>query len=202
MSFKSFLHYLHDAVDLSYTHCTHIGELGYSAISLRHTSCNNNRFLYLFGFGNHRDEGILRWIYDCAGVDQHKICFIGAINNLIAILAELSDHKLAVWDVVGAAKCFDKNVMSSWCLLDNWFLLELFFLFLICFWFKLSFGFALLFECFLLVDAWLVLVQIEEVVSQILQIVDFETSSHYYFIKERIAATTHIINKQMVAVIR
>jgi hypothetical protein len=69
-------------------------------IALWNTTCNNDGFFDFLGFGDETEEGILGWVFDGAAVYEDEVCLIWCIDYAVSILDELSDHELAIRDIM------------------------------------------------------------------------------------------------------
>ena len=138
---------------------------------MRNTTCHHEWLFYFFGLDHHRDKGILRWVDDCAGVDEDQICFIDAINNVVPILRQLAYHELAVRDIVGTSKGLDVYVMSSRSFFDDWLFDNLFIL--LGSNFDVFVLFLLLYSFFLPGQSLRFISKIKQVSSYVLEVVNF-----------------------------
>ena len=77
MTFQGFFDNFNDSIDLGDTKCTDLFEFWDVLVTLRDTSCDYDRFFDLFGFTNHVEEGILRWVFDSTTIDKNEIGFLG-----------------------------------------------------------------------------------------------------------------------------
>ena len=131
MSFQSLLHNLNNSINLSNSNSTNLRQFRNISVALRNTASNNKWLFDLLSLHNHRNKSILRWIDNSARVNQNQISLVYAINNLIPIFRELTNHKLAIRNIVRTTKGFDIDVMCSRCLLNHR-LLDYLFLVILC----------------------------------------------------------------------
>lgn len=114
MAFQSLFHNLDDPVNLCNPKRTNLTKLRYILIPLRNASSNNNRLLDLLRLTDHTQESILRRILNSTAVNEDQIGLVRAIHNVVAVIGKLTDHELAIWDVMGAAECLHVDVVGPW----------------------------------------------------------------------------------------
>lgn len=114
MTLQSLLNDFNDSIDLCYSYCTDVLEFRYSLFALRDATGNDDGFFYLFSLTNHIDESSLGRIDHSAAVDEDEVGFFGILNHVVAILCKLSNHELAVGNIVRATKSFNEDAVGAW----------------------------------------------------------------------------------------
>ena len=111
---ERFFDNLNHSVNLCDSENRHLLKTFEVPISLGNTAGNNYGFALFLGFSNQINELFLRWVLNCARVEETRMSFLHGVHYVITIVGEETCHVLTVTDVVRAAISFHKHVLGTW----------------------------------------------------------------------------------------